>query len=78
MNGKTLFERLLPNIQKNNIKTKKIHGFFVKNSSKDNLRIFTDDGCTYCKANESLFIWANSIQKVWQCKELTKETVYFS
>jgi hypothetical protein len=34
MAGRTLLERLMPNVDKNNIITKKVHGFFIKNNSK--------------------------------------------
>ena len=49
-----------------NLKLIKVHGFFVKNNSRDNIRILTNEGCLYCKSGDNLFVWADKILKVWE------------
>jgi hypothetical protein len=39
----------------------------MKNNGRESVRILTDDGCAYCKSGDNLFIWADSIKKVWEC-----------
>lgn len=52
-----------------NQKQVKVHGYYVKNSGREGVRIFTDDGCAYCKGNENLFVWANKIDRIWDCEK---------
>lgn len=45
-----------------------IDGYFIKNNSKDNIRIQTDDGCCYCRNGDGLFVWAKEIKRVWEAE----------
>lgn len=31
--------------------------------------MLTDDGCAYCKGNENLFVWADKIDRIWDCEK---------
>jgi len=57
-------QRISDRIQTEALKNSKIeyvHGFFARNTSRDYIRIQTNDGSVYCKQGDCLFIWADSV-----------------
>ena len=61
-------ERILPETWENK-KTETVHGFFVRNTKRENIRIMTDDGCYSCKGNDSCWVWSNEIVRVFSCEK---------
>ena len=46
-------------------KIDKIQGFYVHNTTKNLIRVKTDEGTQAVKGNDYQWIWAKSIEKVW-------------
>lgn len=57
-------DRMLPDVWENS-RVEQVSGFFVKNTKREGVRIQTDDGCAFCKGNDSCWVWADSILRVF-------------
>ena len=64
LNGNKIMDRLYPEVMMNT-KTETVTGFFIKNDTNSYIRIETDDGCTYCRNLESVWVWSKQIKRIW-------------
>lgn len=58
MTGQKLFDRLQKSVWET-AKTEIVKGYYLVNTTRDPIRVKTDEGTALIKANDSLWVWCN-------------------